>query len=248
MIRYSKPKLIVAIVILSVLWLTLRCGIRLPSSGSGGDELRLVAESGRLTVMATADSVSFVPSEDDYIHIEDDGEAFRMSAGSHTLADPGDVIIRIPTDAFPHARLNTTGDAIATGLSLTSLSLSSVNGDTLAEGITADELRLTGVNGDAIARDVDVAQLYADDTNGDIIVEGKAISVDARCVSGDVSLTLSEGDDIDVTTVNGDITITVPKASECTTSVSTAAGRSTRQGVSGRSINCSTVSGSVNIF
>lgn len=191
MIKYSKPRIIILIVILLLLWAGVRCNAHLPFSRS--EEVRMVMDKGRVTVYSGADGSTHIsPSQDDSFHlITASGEHQSASSGTITVRDPGDVTIGVPA-GLASISFNGIGDVLVEDVEAGSIAVSSVSADLMAEGVRAGELRLTTIDGDITVTSPGVPDLRADTVNGDI------------------RLTLETDGTIRAETVNGDIIIDVP--------------------------------------
>lgn len=133
---------------------------------------------------------------------------FRLSARERRHA-----VVSIAVPARSSAKVGVvSADAIVAGIA-GDVSVRCVNGDVTLDG-TSGDLTVQTVSGDVELRDVAGAISLTTVSGGVTVVDGRPPSVQAKSVSGDVTLDLrSTGAvTVDVTTVSGDLTVRLPES------------------------------------
>lgn len=246
MIRYSKTKVVILIIVVLVLWIAVRCGISLPLSARSGAHVTIDGDD--LTIHSRGCDLVVGPSSDDLVHVEGAGETRTISQGTvRTYAD--DVVTVLVPASATGLFLDATGSIDMTGMDVDSLELATIDGKLSLSGCSARQASVTTIDGDvcitgssfpllsihAIDGDIDIAQCDVDD-------------IDGTTVDGDITISLSSFQTISVSTVDGDIILDADGLSEATLTLDDSSANRTIHGLSDKRVEASTVSGKVEIL
>lgn len=230
MIRYSRPKVIILIIITAVLWYCVRCGISLPFSDV--NRFSIDADGSSVEINNRMEgSLAVTVSDDELIRIMDSSGEKVLSEGSYHTQEASDVIhISIPS-------------------SYKDISIAAIDGIS-ADGIEAERIFLSAVSGNISAENIRAREIDASTVSGNITVSQSAAAekADAGSVSGNILLALDEAGEISADTVSGNITVDVPQPEAYSTDITSIEGSRQTEGHGSGMIRLNTASGTVNII
>ena len=232
MIRYSKTKVVILIIVVLVLWIAVRCGISLPLSARSGAHVTIDGDG--LTVHSRGCDLVVGPSSDDLVHVEGDGETRTISQGTVRTYTDDVVTVLVPASAMG-LFLDATGSIDVAGMDVDSLELATVDGKLSLSGCSARQASVTTIDGDVCITGSSFPLLSIHAIDGDIDI--------AQCDVDDI-----DGQTISVSTVDGDIILDADGLSEATLTLDDSSANRTIQGLSDKRVEASTVSGKVEIL
>lgn len=246
MIRYSKTKVVILIILVLVLWVAVRCGISLPLSARSGAHVS--ADGGGLTVHSRGCDLVVGPSPDDLVHVEGDGQERAIGQGDVRMYTDDVVTILVPA-SMTGLFLDGTGSIEVASMDVDSLELATVDGKLSLSGCSARQAAATTIDGDVCITGSSFPRLSIHAIDGDMdIAQCNVDDIDGTTVDGDITLSLSSFQTISVSTVDGDIILDADGLSEATLTIDDSSASRTIQGLSDKRVEASTVSGKVEIL
>lgn len=230
MIRYSRPKVIILIIITAALWYCVRCGISLPFSDV--NRFSIDADGNSVEINNRLEGrLAVTSSDDELIRITDSSGERVLSEGSYHTQEPSDVIYISLPSSYKDISIAAIDEISADGIEAENISLSTVSGNISAENISAREIDASTVSGN-----ITISQSSVTD------------KADAASVSGNILLALGEAGEISADTVSGNITVDVPQPDAYSSDITSAEKSRQTEGHGSGRLRLTTVSGSVNII
>ena len=177
MIRYSKTKVVILIILVLVLWVGVRCGISLPLSARSGAHVTIDGDD--LTIHSRGCDLVVGPSSDDLVHVEGDGQERAIGQGDVRMYTDDVVTVLVPASVTGLFLDGTESIEIAS-IAVDSLELATVDGKLSLSGCSARQTAANTIDGDvcitgssftrlsihAIDGDIDIAQCDVEDLDG----------------------------------------------------------------------------------
>ena len=246
MIRYSKTKVVILIILVLVLWVAVRCGISLPLSARSGAHVTIDGDD--LTIHSRGCVLVVGPSSDDLVHVEGDGQERAIGQGDVRMYTDDVVTVLVPASVTGLFLDGTESIEIAS-IAVDSLELATVDGNLSLSGCSARQTAATTIDGDVCITGSSFPRLSIHVIDGDIdIAQCDVDDIDGTTVDGDITISLASFQTISVSTVDGDIQLDADGLSEATLTLDDSSASRTIQGLSDKRVEASTVSGKIGIL
>ena len=188
MMRYSRTKIVILIIIFAVLWISTCVNEKLPYADE--TEVRIDVQTDSVMITSSMDNVLRIMSSDtDEIRLESGGEEKIINGTTYKVDNPSDAVIFIPP-SYSGIYVN----------ALERIEVSSLEGSTIS---------INNVNSGIDIRNVKAADLSVASVSGDISISGTNCSglLEIRNTSGDIFIHENSLHDIDIESISGDILI-----------------------------------------
>lgn len=198
MMRYSRTKIVILIIIFAVLWISTCVNEKLPYADE--TEVRIDVQTDSVMITSSMDNVLRIMSSDtDEIRLESGGEEKIINGTTYKVDNPSDAVIFIPS-SYSGIYVN----------ALERIEVSSLEGSTIS---------INNVNSGIDIRNVKAADLSVASVSGDISISGTSCDglLDIRNTSGDIFIYENSLHDIDIESISGDILIGNTDGHDCMT-------------------------------
>ena len=196
MMRYSRTKIVILIIIFAVLWISTCVNEKLPYADE--TEVRIDVQTDSVMITSSMDNVLRIMSSDtDEIRLESGGEEKIINGTTYKVDNPSDAVIFIPS-SYSGIYVN----------ALERIEVSSLEGSTIS---------INNVNSGIDIRNVKVTDLSVASVSGDISISGTSCDglLDIRNTSGDIFIYDNSLHDIDIESTSGDILFGNTDGHEC---------------------------------
>ncbi len=196
MMRYSRTKIVILIIIFAVLWISTCVNEKLPYADE--TEVRIDVQTDSVMITSSMDNVLRIMSSDtDEIRLESGGEEKIINGTTYKVDNPSDAVIFIPS-SYSGIYVN----------ALERIEVSSLEGSTIS---------INNVNSGIDIRNVKVTDLSVASVSGDISISGTSCDglLDIRNTSGDIFIYDNSLHDIDIESISGDILIGNTEGHDC---------------------------------
>lgn len=251
MIKYSKPRIVLLIILLAALWAlswVTRPGVwdnfDIPS-GSGA--IRIDTTDNAATVFADSEHKMTVGlAEGSELVCSGPGGTSTIGRASGTRLDAAEWTISIPS-WVDELMISGTGGFEVADLGLDLLDISCMDGDVALESSQAGELGISVASGDISILDTRAQEASVSVASGDITIgPGDMDSLSVNAAAGDVDIDLTGKDSVEVSLASGDILCRVPDRSGWTLQIKDSLGSRT-VGAGPKTASLETLAGDVAI-
>ena len=205
MMRYSRTKIVILIIIFAVLWISTCVNEKLPYADE--TEVRIDVQSDSVMITSSMENVLRIMSaEGDEIRIESGGDEKSISGTTYKVDNPSDAVIFIPS-SYTDISVNAIDRIEVTSLEGSSLSISNINGGIGIADVKAEDLSVTSVSGDISISGISCdGLLEIRNTSGDIFIHDNSLhDIDIESTSGDILFGNTDGHECMTDLKNGDI-------------------------------------------
>lgn len=205
MMRYSRTKIVILIIIFAVLWISTCVNEKLPYADE--TEVRIDIQTDSVMITSSMDNVlRIMTSDTDEIRIESDGEEKIINGTTYKVDNPSDAVIFIPS-SYSGIYVNALERIEVSSLEGSTISINNVNSGIDIRNVKATDLSVASVSGDiSISGTICDGLLDIRNTSGDIFIyENSLHDIDIESISGDILIGNTEGHDCMADLKNGDI-------------------------------------------
>ncbi len=205
MMRYSRTKIVILIIIFAVLWISTCVNERLPYADE--TEVRIDVQTDSVMITSSMDNVLRIMSSDtDEIRLESGGEEKIINGTTYKVDNPSDAVIFIPP-SYSGIYVNALERIEVSPLEGSTISINNVNSGIDIRNVKAADLSVASVSGDiSISGTSCDGLLDIRNTSGDIFIyENSLHDIDIESISGDILIGNTDGHDCMTDLKNGDI-------------------------------------------
>ena len=205
MMRYSRTKIVILIIIFAVLWISTCVNEKLPYADE--TEVRIDVQTDSVMITSSMDNVLRIMSSDtDEIRLESGGEEKIINGTTYKVDNPSDAVIFIPS-SYIGIYVNALERIEVSSLEGSTISINNVNSGIDIRNVKAADLSVASVSGDiSISGTSCDGLLDIRNTSGDIFIYDNSLhDIDIESISGDILIGNTEGHDCMADLKNGDI-------------------------------------------
>lgn len=205
MMRYSRTKIVILIIIFAVLWISTCVNEKLPYADE--TEVRIDVQTDSVMITSSMDNVLRIMSSDtDEIRLESGGEEKIINGTTYKVDNPSDAVIFIPP-SYSGIYVNALERIEVSSLEGSTISINNVNSGIDIRNVKATDLSVASVSGDiSISGTSCDGLLDIRNTSGDIFIyENSLHDIDIESISGDILIGNTDGHDCMTDLKNGDI-------------------------------------------
>lgn len=205
MMRYSRTKIVILIIIFAVLWISTCVNEKLPYADE--TEVRIDVQTDSVMITSSMDNVLRIMSSDtDEIRLESGGEEKIINDTTYKVDNPSDAVIFIPS-SYSGIYVNALERIEVSSLEGSTISINNVNSGIDIRNVKAADLSVASVSGDISIRGTNCSGLLdIRNTSGDIFIYDNSLhDIDIESISGDILIGNTEGHDCMADLKNGDI-------------------------------------------
>lgn len=205
MMRYSRTKIVILIIIFAVLWISTCVNEKLPYADE--TEVRIDVQTDSVMITSSMDNVLRIMSSDtDDIRLESGGEEKIINGTTYKVDNPSDAVIFIPS-SYSGIYVNALERIEVSSLAGSTISINNVNSGIDIRNVKAADLSVASVSGDiSISGTSCDGLLDIRNTSGDIFIHENSLhDIDIESISGDILIGNTDGHDCMTDLKNGDI-------------------------------------------
>ena len=205
MMRYSRTKIVILIIIFAVLWISTCVNEKLPYADE--TEVRIDVQTDSVMITSSMDNVLRIMSSDtDEIRLESGGEEKIINGTTYKVDNPSDAVIFIPS-SYSGIYVNALERIEVSSLEGSTISINNVNSGIDIRNVKAADLSVASVSGDISISGTNCSGLLEiRNTSGDIFIHENSLhDIDIESISGDILIGNTEGHDCMADLKNGDI-------------------------------------------
>ena len=205
MMRYSRTKIVILIIIFAVLWISTCVNEKLPYADE--TEVRIDVQSDSVMITSSMENVLRIMSSDtDEIRLESGGEEKIINGTTYKVDNPSDAVIFIPS-SYSGIYVNALERIEVSSLEGSTISINNVNSGIDIRNVKAADLSVASVSGDISIRGTNCSGLLEiRNTSGDIFIHENSLhDIDIESISGDILIGNTDGHNCMADLKNGDI-------------------------------------------
>lgn len=205
MMRYSRTKIVILIIIFAVLWISTCVNEKLPYADE--TEVRIDVQTDSVMITSSMDNVLRIMSSDtDEIRLESGGEEKIINGTTYKVDNPSDAVIFIPS-SYSGIYVNALERIEVSSLEGSTISINNVNSGIDIRNVKAADLSVASVSGDISISGTNCSGLLEiRNTSGDIFIHENSLhDIDIESISGDILIGNTDGHNCMADLKNGDI-------------------------------------------